>query len=310
MKLVGLSTGRKMGNGEILLKEALLAAQETKGIEVEIVRLFDLNIHPCVGCEGCTQSLSKGGTGECVRWKDDDALWLRGKFEECDGLIVSAPCFIMRPSGNYCSMNDRFLGFGPKFLMGVFQRKKKVAAAIATGGSDWTQLMMIQLMPALFMLNMKVVDFFQANWVALAGQVLLNDELLARARRLGRNVAEAMVKPIEEVAYRGDKQGVCPYCHQDLLTILRAKTVQCPLCGIKGELNIVEGEIVVSWSEEELKHIRWEPLGMGAHFRDIKETHGKFMQGKDIVKAKIGRYKTFSPYALPPGKAGQPGEDS
>ena len=49
MKLLGLGAGRKMGNSEILLKEALIAAEET-GVQVELLRLHDLNIKHCIGC--------------------------------------------------------------------------------------------------------------------------------------------------------------------------------------------------------------------------------------------------------------------
>jgi len=54
MKLLGISAGRRLGNSEILLKEALMAAEETSGIDVEIVRLHDLKIKFCTGCEMCT----------------------------------------------------------------------------------------------------------------------------------------------------------------------------------------------------------------------------------------------------------------
>ncbi|MDF1552268.1 MAG: flavodoxin family protein [Deferrisomatales bacterium] len=305
MKLLGLSAGRKNGNGEILLKEALMAAQAVDGVDVEIVRLHDLEINPCTGCEGCTQSLSKGGTGECVRWPKDDALWLRSQFDACDGLIMSAPCFVIRPSGWFCTMNDRFLGFSPRFLMGVFQRKKRVGAAIASGGSDWTQFMLTQMMPPFFMLNIKVIDQFQAHWVGRPGHVLLKDQYLQRAAALGRNVAEAMKRPAEETAFLGDKPGVCPYCHTDLLVMQAKCTVQCPVCGIHGTLRIQADEVAVEWSEEDLKHIRWEPLGMGSHFNDIKAKQAEMVQGAAEIKIKLEKYKAFSPYVKPAGRVEQ-----
>ncbi|MCX8021731.1 MAG: flavodoxin family protein [Syntrophorhabdaceae bacterium] len=304
MKLLGLSAGRKMGNGEILLKEALMAAKEIGDIDVEMVRFFDLEINPCTGCEGCTQSLSKGGTGECVRW-NDDMLWLKDRLWECDGLILSSPVFELRPSGNYCSMNDRFLGFGPRFLMGVFEKKKRVGAAIATGGSDWVQLALPQMMVALFMLNIKVVDKYVATWVARPGHVLLRDDHMARARKLGLNVASAMKKPVEEVEYMGDEPGACPYCHSDLVVMMKKATVECPICGIKGMVSITNGEFNIAWSEEDLKHIRWEPLGMGSHFKDIRETHGKFEAAKDVVQDRLKKYREFTPYVKPESKGGK-----
>ncbi|NTU48882.1 MAG: flavodoxin family protein, partial [Syntrophobacteraceae bacterium] len=284
-----------------------MADKDAGGMDVEIVRLWDLEINPCTGCEGCTQSLMKGGSGECVRWPKDDALWLRSQFDACDGLIMSAPCFVIRPSGMYCSMNDRFLGFGPKFLMGVFQRKKRVAAAIASGGSDWTQLMMAQMMPAFFMLNMKVIDQLQANWVGRPGHVLLKDSYLERAAKLGRNVAEAMQCPVEEAHFLGEKPGMCPYCHTDLVVVERKRSVQCPICGIRGILGIQGDEIVIDWSEDDLKHIRWEPMGMGHHFNDIKEGKEEVARGAAVIQSKVERYKAFAPYSKPAGSTGQEG---
>ena len=55
-----------MGNSEILLKEALMAAEERSGAEVEIIRLMDLTIKPCTGCEACAKKRSRGEKLECV----------------------------------------------------------------------------------------------------------------------------------------------------------------------------------------------------------------------------------------------------
>mgnify|MGYP004614484107 CR=1 FL=1 len=49
MKVLGISCGRKMGNTEILVKEALMGAEEL-GAEVELVRLNDLYRMQCLCC--------------------------------------------------------------------------------------------------------------------------------------------------------------------------------------------------------------------------------------------------------------------
>ena len=60
MKVVAFhGSPRRMGNTEELLRSLVLGMQEA-GAEVEVVRLCDLAIQPCIGCGGCEK------TGECV----------------------------------------------------------------------------------------------------------------------------------------------------------------------------------------------------------------------------------------------------
>ena len=61
MKVLGLTCGRKLSNTGILVKEALMGAQEM-GAEVEIVRLMDLDIKPCTGCRLCRKGDMKTRT--------------------------------------------------------------------------------------------------------------------------------------------------------------------------------------------------------------------------------------------------------
>ena len=63
MRLLGLSCGRKMQNTEVLVKEAMMAAEDV-GAEARMIRLLDLDIKPCKGCTLCARSLMQGGPGE------------------------------------------------------------------------------------------------------------------------------------------------------------------------------------------------------------------------------------------------------
>jgi len=51
----------------------------------------------------------------------------------------------------------------------------------------------------------------------------------------------------------GHEIGTCPVCHQNEITIKGKNPVQCPICGIYGELKIENGEITVAFSEENKK---------------------------------------------------------
>lgn len=297
MKLLGISAGKKMGNSEILLKEALMAAEETGGIDAEIVRLHDLKIKFCTGCEACTHSDPDNPEDGCII-KGDDMPFLKQKLAECDGLIISSPTFILRPPGIFFTMNERFLGFGHKFLMDVFKRKRS-GAIISIGGTDWIQMALPMMMMPFFMLNIRVVDKLQVKWSSNPGHVLIYDDYIERAARLGRNVAEAMKKTPEKIDYMGDDKGLCPYCHSNLLIAGNTTVVSCPLCDIKGDLRVEGDEIKINWREEDLKNIRWEPAGMGDHVGKIMENHAHFEQNKEIVKQRLGKYRNYKIYSRP-----------
>ena len=85
MKLTAFSAGRPGGNSEIYLKEALMAA-EAKGVEVELIRLTDCDLHNCRDCSP-NFCLAQTDVTKCPYGKDDCA-WLVEKFLDSDGYII------------------------------------------------------------------------------------------------------------------------------------------------------------------------------------------------------------------------------
>ena len=93
----------------------------------------------------------------------------------------------------------------------------------------------------------KLVDQMVVPFTASRAQVLLNDEAIARAKRIGLNMAEAIRLPFEKVEYIGDgmkiteaeidfyvktmdlpldmvkyvmeEEETCPSCHTNLLQV-------------------------------------------------------------------------------------------
>jgi len=294
MRLLGISAGRKMGNSEILLKEALMAAEQAGDIEVEIIRLHDLKIKYCTGCEACVKP---GNTEGCII-KGDDMPFIKKKLSECDGLIISSPTYLLRPPAIYFALNERFLGFGHDYLMGTY-KKKRAGAIISVAGTDWAQMALPALMMPFFMLNISVVDKMQAKWSSAPGHVLLYNDVIRRAAELGGNVAKAMKKTPEKTGYLGDDSGVCPYCHSNLLLAEAGTEVTCPLCDIRADLSIEEGDLRIAWRNEDLKNIRWEPKGMGHHGDKIKENHAAFEKNKGIVEKMTEKYLAYGKYSRP-----------
>jgi len=311
MKLLGLSCGRKMQNTEVLVKEAMMGAEES-GVEVGMIRLLDLDIRPCTGCTACVQSLVQGGPGKCVI--KDDLHLVDEQLMECDGLILGAPVFVLTPHGLLKVMSDRF---GPShdyaFRMearkirdakgagiGPDQRsfKNRVAGFISVGGAispHWLSMGLPLMNLFTFPSHIHVVDQMQVLGVVRWGHVVLNDEAMARARRLGRHVAQAMGKPESQLAWMGDETGTCPVCHSNLLTVPKRNPVECAICGIKGEIKVEGDEITVAFSEEEQKRARLTIAGKLEHINEIRDNLRIAMGRKDLdqIPAKLKKYEGY-----------------
>ena len=310
MKLLGLGAGRKMGNSEILLKEALMAAEET-GVQVELLRLHDLNIKHCIGCISCSKDQQSGGTGACVI-KDDDMSFFNEKLLESDGIILGVPVYIMTPPGYFKVLCDRI---GPSHDVAWQMEAKKIAEKegrvskidprffkqrvsgfIAVGGaptSDWLSLALPLMNTFTFPMQIEVVDQMQIMATPLPAQIVRNEEALERARKLGRNVAEAMGRPADQIEWKGDETGTCPVCHSNVMLVGKTSTLECAICGIKGDLRENNGEITVTFSEEQKAISRLTLAGKRMHFDDVVETVGKNIPFMGEVQAKLKKYTSM-----------------
>ncbi len=300
MKLLGLSCGRKMGNSEILVKEALMRAEEFGGVEAELIRLLDLHIKPCQGCESCVSSLHRGGTGECVI-KDDDMPFFLEKFTGCEGVILSAPVYFFQPPGLIRVINDRMVGYDMNLVMNP-PKKGRVGGLISVGGTDFVY-MGLPLMNTLFQPpQVKIVDQLQVVFAVRPGQVLLDEEAMQKARRLGLNVAKAMGKGLGEAKFMGDEPGQCPVCHSDILVVSKKPPVRCAVCGSRGVLKMVGDEITVIFEEEDIRKPHWSSQAFSEHVKVIGKLHEAAELRKDEIQKKLEKYRSYKPYSLPPRK--------
>lgn len=305
MKVFGLTCGRKMGNSEIAVKEALMGAQEA-GAEVEIMRLMDLDIKPCRGCEGCTAKIAKGEPAECVI-KDDDMPFFMEKFSQFDGLIIGAPVYFMSPPGYLKVLGDRMISRELNVTIQASKEgeKKRPAGLISVGGGNdnWVP-MGLSLMKTLTFTEFVVVDELQVTDAGRPGQILLYEDTLKKARTLGRRVAEAVNKPSETLQFEGEDPGLCPICNSNMLVAGdRWSPAECPICGAKGSLKLEGEKVRLILDEKHLKSNRASLEGRLKHFMEIKETAEKFYARKEEVDAKMMRYKDYLSYTLPPSKS-------
>jgi multimeric flavodoxin WrbA len=321
-----------MGNSEILLREALMGAAEL-GIETETLCLLDVDVKACIGCKVCPAEII--GKEACVI--KDDAVFVWDKIMDCDGLIISGPVYCLTPPGYLLLIRDRL--FGSKSDVAWMMERKKLKAQgekvfvdercfktrpgafISVGGSvtpDWLSLGLSIFQTMTFSIQLEVIDQMMVLGTnIIEGQVLLNETAMARAHQMGRNVAEVMGKPASAMKWKGDEMGTCPVCHSNEITITGKNPVQCPICGIYGELKVEDGKISVFFSEAEQKRSRLTIAGKMEHWdeyhpRDpekawaLQETStmppSKDKMLRAEIKQKMEKYKADKPCVKPPKK--------
>lgn len=301
MKILGISGGMRNGNNDGLCKEALMGAQEM-GAQVEFIQLQDLHIEHCTGCTACVQSVLGGKGGGCVL--KDDFDWLLDKMLDADGIIFATPIFEKGATGLFHTITDRF---GPRMdrgnnLIGTKVAgetggkapdprilKDKVISFMGIGGSDWVTRVQCDMGMLALTPMWKVIDNEVFDWSL---SVLVQDERVARAHQIGRNIAKA-AESFEDAQYQGEA-GVCPHCHSRNFYLSDGKAICC-LCGIEGEVQNVGGKYTFSFAPEQLEHAHDTLPGKFAHGKDIGENTGKKFANMqtDKYKERAAKYKAY-----------------
>lgn len=310
MKVMGIVAGRHNGNSEILVKEALLACQEA-GAEVTLINLFDYNILPCTGCEGCTMSMGdvamgKGEYRGCVLKEKDDVDKLITAMQQQNGVIIGVPTYDLMPSSVYTRFAQRFLAYELAFLLKIGAVKEDphcVAGLIAVGGSchDWQGLTLETMAASMFTQSIQVVDQFMSTRVGRPGNVLLRDEQIARAHQMGKNIIKAINTPVEQRGWLGDPdQGLCPNCHGGL--IFRGEPhwdgiqwpFECAVCGAGGNLvRDEDGKVKFVIAEDGLCRDRNVNECRDKHLEEIIATRINFFENMPTVQERYVKYKNL-----------------
>lgn len=291
-RLLGLNAGSAGGNTEIVLLEALRAAA-ADGAEVELVRLDDLH-------------LPSGPDAK----EPDDAWWFWERLMEADGVIVSSPIFSRFVPARLKLLMDRLLGpnadraivekliamrdsgVEPSVPFRLDERvlKPRVAGFIAVGGAltpQWKTLALPTMHVFTFSMQTAVVDQFVVSGAGTPRSVVLDDAALARAARLGRNVAAQLGRSFDEAEYAGDP-GLCPMCHLDVIE-LHGRDVACATCGAAGRLA---DDFSVEWTDLDVSVISMAERR--DHYDEILETGRTQNAVRDTIDAKAAVYADVS----------------
>lgn len=309
-RVIGLVAGRRNGNSEILVKEALMACEE-QGIECILINLFDYNIIPCSGCEGCTMQMGAIAQGTqkeykgCIYKDKDDMDKIINTIQTSDGIIIGCPTYDLAPSALYLLYAHRALAYEVSFRLEIGDLKKNpnlVGGLIAVGGSchDWQTMALEVLGASMFTQSIQVVDQMMAIQVGRPGNVLLKDDQLAKAREIGLHVAEGVNTPVEERKWLGDPDaGVCPVCHSSLIYPGDPHwdgiefPFECAVCGCGGDL--VKGDDGKFKFIVDPEHGRDRDRNINEaralHLDEIIAARVNFFENQGIVQERYKKYK-------------------
>lgn len=308
-KILAISGGSKNGTNDQMAKEALMGAQEA-GAEIEFIHMLDLDLVPCNGCVSCVtgkDGVFAGGSCRCIR--KDDLRWLEDKLYDADGVIFVMPIFEKGVPGFFRAFQDRIAGPSHDLGMLTIARdihekkgggpggpdprafKKRYATFIGIGGSDWACRMAADFALFAMVQQWQVIDYLTFTW---AKSLAMEDERVAGIREAGRTIAKMAADPAS-YKYLGDP-GLCANCHSRLMYIAEdGKTVECSVCGIKGELTIENGKLKYSYPPEQMEHAHNLLPGKIKHVEDIGRNEGAFAAAKqtDEYKRRAEVYRGF-----------------
>jgi len=280
--IVGLvGSARRLGNTELLVKEALASAREA-GADVSLVRLSDLEVRGCTGCMRCA---FKGVPCPI----DDDAGFVYDSVLSSDGFVVGAPTYVLGPPGPVKTLIDRSLEVWPRMV----DRQRVPAATIAVAGlRGWAPFTSSMLGLLALCLGGAPVGSMIAYGPG-PGQAALDPTVRERARELGRAVVTGEPLPVEE--------GTCPVCRGSLLTSGSADEApeegarcgRCPEADGAGGPRCPICDARVGAGASPASH-RWTGDAMREHWREwILASKESFLNDLPRIKGIRPRYEAM-----------------
>ncbi len=284
MRVLGLvASYRRMGNSEVLLREALLEARR-RGAEVAMIRLTDLRVEPCKGCMACIFK------GEPCRI-EDDVDFVLDEMEGSDGVILSSPTYMLSPPGIVKMLLDRMITLQEVEKIRALAEKRRFGAVIgvATNPEGWAPFTIPMLRTLLQAAQIRVVDSMMAA-AAGPGEVLLDEAVMRRARLVGARLVDAIEGRLAETPPDGS---TCPLCKSNIIIWRGAGLVECPTCGIKGRVTMRNGEFNLEFPEEELEKCRWTPeMAIRHTVEEIMPTAARYLKNLGEIRRRVEKYES------------------
>lgn len=247
-----------------------------------------------------------GKNAGCILDKKDDKKKIMDVMLAQDAVLFSAPTYDLMACSTFITFAQRSLSYETSFLetIGAIEHKDRIAGLIAVGGSTraWQSMALESMQAAMFTTDMKVVDMILGTRVPGNAQCLLQDDLVARAHKMGENIMECLELPVEERRWMGEEDmGWCPNCHSNALVLGEKQwdglyyPVECQVCGAGGTLEQTDGgKWIFKIQKDGLLKDRTTVAGRAKHLEEIAETQGGFFSNPEsmkLVKERLEKYK-------------------
>lgn len=274
-KVLGLVvSNRKLGNSELLVKEIMLNIPED--CQFELIRLPDMKIESCIACYKCLEY-----DNGCV--KRDDFNFVMEKIKQADALIIGVPVYLLGPQGCYKMLCDRLVA---GFKYHPYTAGKPCIIVVPYGTRRWEGYTKAALLVMPNLLQMKIVEYWPV-FATLPGESFMNEANREYARNLGQRVFQS--GPFVPGPWE------CPYCGSDLFRLLPGNKIECPMCGIAGDLQSSREPIFAPGQECRLSEHQ-----ILEHFDGwVREMKTKFFEEKDQLKTVQKGYKEFDWWIKP-----------
>jgi len=183
MRIIGVSGSPRVGgNTDMILKEALMAAEE-EGVEVGLIRICDYRLEPCNACSDCFN------TKKCVIGDDCEKLYR--ELVNADGVILGSPSYFQGVTAQMKIFIDR-IGF-LALARGRKDFADKVGGVIAVARRSGVASTCNQMLTFMTAVRMTIPGGGRAFAIAREkGEVMKDREGVESARYMGKMLARAV----------------------------------------------------------------------------------------------------------------------
>ncbi|MDR5659468.1 flavodoxin family protein [Serpentinicella sp. ANB-PHB4] len=181
---------RKNKNNDLLLSHILkgLTTNEEE-MHIDKYHAYDLNIKPCIACDGCTRKLG------CVF--KDDMTEIYQKFNEADIVIIASPLYFNSVSAQLKAIIDRCQAiWSSKYVLKnsmINQNKKRIGYFISTAGMPYSSELFSAAIPVMDLFFKSInCEYVENLFVANVDNQSVNDQNLDEAYAIGQNILKQL----------------------------------------------------------------------------------------------------------------------